>query len=160
MAPKSWLGQIVGIMCAVCGLLMVALPVSVVATNFSIYYSYAKARISLPPKMKVKLAEHANSFMGQHTVKDEKTYNKRNKVSPEKTLTNGNIENGHRRNSSTGSKKLRANTLPPIGSRGYNLWIGSVKKLKDDGRIAPTRKKDLAALVMALSSKGEWSAPE
>ena len=53
MSPKSWLGQIIGVLCAICGLLMVALPVSIIATNFSIYYSYAKARISLPPKKKV-----------------------------------------------------------------------------------------------------------
>ena len=70
MYPKSWLGQIIGILCAICGLLMLTLPVSVVATNFSVYHSYAKAYDSLPAKKMVKVAVDANRFFGPYPVQD------------------------------------------------------------------------------------------
>ena len=37
-------------MCACTGLLIVALPVSVIGSNFAFYYSYAQARMKLPSK--------------------------------------------------------------------------------------------------------------
>ena len=49
------MGKILGCCCALCGVLVIALPVSVVATNFSLFYTYAKARINLPPKSENKL---------------------------------------------------------------------------------------------------------
>ena len=44
-----------GCCCAMCGVLVIALPVSVVGTNFSLFYTYAKARLNLPPKAEQKL---------------------------------------------------------------------------------------------------------
>ena len=49
------MGKILGGFCALCGVLVIALPVSVVATNFSLFYTYAKARLNLPPKSENKL---------------------------------------------------------------------------------------------------------
>lgn len=49
------MGQILGCCCALCGVLVIALPVSVVATNFQLFYTYAKARLNLPPKAEQKL---------------------------------------------------------------------------------------------------------
>lgn len=43
-----------GACCALCGALVIALPVSVVGTNFTLFYTYAKARLNLPPKAKQK----------------------------------------------------------------------------------------------------------
>lgn len=37
-----------------CGVLVIALPVSVVGTNFTLFYTYAKARLNLPPKVEQK----------------------------------------------------------------------------------------------------------
>ena len=64
------MGQILGCCCALCGVLVIALPVSVVATNFSIYYTYAKARLNLPPKadQKVPLPKELTSLKAK---KDE-----------------------------------------------------------------------------------------
>ena len=162
MAPESWLGQIIGIMCAVCGLLMVALPVSVVATNFSIYYSYAKARISLPPKKKVKAAADANTFLGQNTMKEDSSSKGKNKVSPvingSAKTSNGAISNGKAHNSNPLGTK--GNKLPPLKNDKFQRIRDAVQKMKDQGIIKPKKKMDLAALVMVLSSKGDWSAPE
>lgn len=50
MVPMTWQGKIVGSLCAVSGVLMIALPVPVIVSNFSLYYSHAKARMNLPKR--------------------------------------------------------------------------------------------------------------
>lgn len=50
MVPKTIGGRIIGGICAIFGVLIVALPVSVIGNNFSTYYSHAQARLSLPRK--------------------------------------------------------------------------------------------------------------
>ncbi|XP_071107814.1 potassium voltage-gated channel protein Shaw-like [Haliotis cracherodii] len=37
--PKSWTGYIVGIMCALSGILLLALPIAIIASNFNTFYS-------------------------------------------------------------------------------------------------------------------------
>ena len=48
MVPKTFSGQIVGSLCALCGLLTIALPVPVIVSNFSLYYSHYQAKVKLP----------------------------------------------------------------------------------------------------------------
>ena len=50
MHPVTWVGKIVGSMCAICGVLIVALPVSIIGSNFSLFYTHAQARLKLPKK--------------------------------------------------------------------------------------------------------------
>lgn len=50
MVPKTIWGRIIGGICAIFGVLIVALPVSVIGNNFSTYYTHAQARLSLPKK--------------------------------------------------------------------------------------------------------------
>ena len=40
MVPKTYLGMFVGAMCAMAGVLVVALPVPVIVSNFAMYYSH------------------------------------------------------------------------------------------------------------------------
>lgn len=158
MYPTSWPGQLLGIMAAICGLLMVALPVSVVATNFSIYYSYAKARISLPPKKKVTVAADANNFLGQSTIKeDEKKLTKRHiKVAPLKPQNNKH-NSGELSGSPVGP---RGNKLPPLSNSTFKKVHRAVGQMKEQGMVKLKNKMDLATLVMVLSSKGNWEAPK
>ena len=118
---------------------MVALPVSVVATNFSIYYSYAKARIKLPPKKKVKAGEDANKFLivrhGKNIISPEQSPMLKNDLIMSKT-------------------KCKINNR----QRLIKKWHDAVDKMKRYGMIQP-RKMDLAQVVSALSSKGEWIMP-
>lgn len=44
-------------------MLVIALPVSVVASNFSLFYTYAKARLNLPPKKRRIAFSHALTSM-------------------------------------------------------------------------------------------------
>lgn len=50
MAPKTYLGMFVGSLCAVTGVLTIALPVPVIVSNFGLFYSHTKARAKLPKK--------------------------------------------------------------------------------------------------------------
>jgi len=50
LTPKTYLGMIVGSMCAVMGVLTIALPVPVIVSNFTLFYSHTKARAKLPKK--------------------------------------------------------------------------------------------------------------
>jgi len=46
MAPKTYLGMFVGTLCALGGVLTVALPVPVIVSNFAMYYSHTQVRHS------------------------------------------------------------------------------------------------------------------
>ena len=50
VVPMSLYGKMVGALCACSGLLMAALPISVIGSNFALYYSYAQARMRLPKR--------------------------------------------------------------------------------------------------------------
>ena len=50
VTPKSTAGKVVGGLCACSGVLILALPVSVIGSNFTLYYSYAQARLRLPKR--------------------------------------------------------------------------------------------------------------
>lgn len=48
--PKTYLGMLVGSVCALTGVLTIALPVPVIVSNFAMYYSHSQARSKLPKK--------------------------------------------------------------------------------------------------------------
>ncbi|MGH0162968.1 UNVERIFIED_CONTAM: hypothetical protein FKN15_055621 [Acipenser sinensis] len=52
MYPKTWSGMLVGALCALSGVLTIAMPVPVIVNNFGMYYSLAMAKQKLPRKRK------------------------------------------------------------------------------------------------------------
>lgn len=50
MAPKTYIGMFVGALCALAGVLTIALPVPVIVSNFAMYYSHTQARAKLPKR--------------------------------------------------------------------------------------------------------------
>ncbi|XP_051509336.1 potassium voltage-gated channel subfamily C member 4-like [Myxocyprinus asiaticus] len=52
MYPQTWLGMMVGALCAIAGVLTIAMPVPVIVNNFGMYYSLAMAKQKLPKKKK------------------------------------------------------------------------------------------------------------
>ncbi|CAD5114130.1 DgyrCDS3275 [Dimorphilus gyrociliatus] len=50
MTPKTYVGMFVGALCALLGVLTIALPVPVIVSNFALFYSHTQARAKLPKK--------------------------------------------------------------------------------------------------------------
>ncbi|XP_060072842.1 potassium voltage-gated channel protein Shaw-like [Ylistrum balloti] len=62
MTPRTGFGYVVGTICAVCGLLMLSLPVPIIVSNFTLYYSHAQAKMKLPKKNRNRLVGAANAL--------------------------------------------------------------------------------------------------
>lgn len=63
IVPVTWVGKIIGGACSICGLLVVALPISIIGSNFNLYYAHAQARLKLPRKRnKVLLSSITSDF--------------------------------------------------------------------------------------------------
>lgn len=45
VVPTTGMGYAVGALCAICGLLLLAMPVAIIASNFAEYYTYNRVRI-------------------------------------------------------------------------------------------------------------------
>ena len=74
MVPKTWAGLVVGSLCALSGVLVIALPVPVIVSNFSMFYSHTQVRRiesclkltffnTAPPKIKLKNTQAINSTL-------------------------------------------------------------------------------------------------
>ncbi|XP_066918705.1 voltage-gated potassium channel KCNC1-like isoform X1 [Clytia hemisphaerica] len=50
VVPQTLGGKVIGTLCALCGVLVVALPVPVVVSNFSLYYSHAQSKLRFTEK--------------------------------------------------------------------------------------------------------------
>lgn len=50
MYPETWSGMLVGALCALAGVLTIAMPVPVIVNNFGMYYSLAMTKQKLPKK--------------------------------------------------------------------------------------------------------------
>ncbi|KAL3116041.1 hypothetical protein niasHT_007341 [Heterodera trifolii] len=48
MTPHTWMGRLIGSICALAGVLTIALPVPVIVSNFAMYYSHTQARSKMP----------------------------------------------------------------------------------------------------------------
>ncbi|XP_060555933.1 potassium voltage-gated channel protein Shaw-like isoform X3 [Ruditapes philippinarum] len=82
--PRTALGYIIGTVCAVSGLLMLSLPVPVIVSNFTLYYTHAQARLKLPKKAKKQaLLSAANALVDPDvadTTSEESTATKNNSL--------------------------------------------------------------------------------
>lgn len=50
LVPKSYLGRLIGSVCALAGVLTIALPVPIIVSNFAMFYSHTQARSKMPKK--------------------------------------------------------------------------------------------------------------
>nr|QQY02506.1 potassium voltage-gated channel protein Shaw 2 [Cryptocotyle lingua] len=92
MVPKSYAGMVVGAMCAVTGVLTISLPVPVIVSNFSMFYSHMLARSKLPKKRRRILPVEAirpknkSGFPGRRGADDHGLNNLRKSIVPQVAL--------------------------------------------------------------------------
>lgn len=67
ITPVTTLGKIFGTLCAACSVIITALPISIIGSNFSLYYAHAQARLKLPKKARKALFGAANALVAQST---------------------------------------------------------------------------------------------
>lgn len=63
--PKTATGKVFGALCAALSIIITALPISIIGSNFSLYYSHAQAQMKLPKKSKRPMVGAANALMLQ-----------------------------------------------------------------------------------------------
>ncbi|XP_023692557.1 voltage-gated potassium channel KCNC2 isoform X2 [Paramormyrops kingsleyae] len=90
MYPETWSGMLVGALCALAGVLTIAMPVPVIVNNFGMYYSLAMAKQKLPKKRKKHIPQTAQGGsptyckaehnIGCNSTQVETCHNKGNRV--------------------------------------------------------------------------------
>lgn len=68
MVPKHPAGHVIGSACVLCGVLAIAFSVPIVVSNFSLYYSHAKARSQRPAESWRKRRRAADSDANEALV--------------------------------------------------------------------------------------------
>ncbi|XP_069136416.1 potassium voltage-gated channel protein Shaw-like [Argopecten irradians] len=114
MAPKSGLGYLVGSLCAISGVLVIALSVPAIVNNFTLYYTHAQSREKLKLRKRKFQKQRWNKLMSTTVfkIKFNKTEDKGH--SGFKTMMNGLMQ--------TGDKTPKINSVTPL-----NIEIGSDK---------------------------------
>ena len=75
IVPVTLPGKLVGTACAICGVLTIALPIPVIVSNFSLYYSHAKAKQKASQRKRPLVIGAANAlkviepFVGSRATK-------------------------------------------------------------------------------------------
>uniref|UniRef100_A0A0N5C1E1 BTB domain-containing protein n=1 Tax=Strongyloides papillosus TaxID=174720 RepID=A0A0N5C1E1_STREA len=106
MAPSTFLGKLVGSLCAIMGVLTIALPVPVIVSNFAMFYSHSQAREKLPRKrrrvlpveqVRLQARRYAQAMDGLSTGR------RRNAISLQNDKENNNV--------TTTTSKISNNTM-------------------------------------------------
>lgn len=66
MVPRTYAGMMIGALCALAGVLTIALPVPVIVSNFTMFYSHTQAREKLPRQRRRICASPLNTSQSPH----------------------------------------------------------------------------------------------
>ena len=78
MFPKGHQGKIVAVFCAITGTICTGMPIPIIANNFSLFYSYARTRISMTKNEEQEKIEKSNKENKKKVVKAARNLLNRN----------------------------------------------------------------------------------
>ena len=146
MTPKTWGGKLIGGACAICGLLVVALPISIIGSNFNLYYAHAQARLKLPRKKnKVMLNSITSDFSNRSAFSGPRRKGLR--VRSPAALETGDEEHPLSGMRSSISNRINSSVSPYEVKRGSRAWsIASSKSNSDvlannETKLSPTTSR-------------------
>ena len=148
MHPVTWVGKIVGSMCAICGVLIVALPVSIIGSNFSLFYTHAQARLKLPKKKNRLFIQQTSTIYSERQMPRRRAI--RRKASSRNSDTCSFMMWGDSRASSV------QGSIVPNGTKRSSVIAQDDSKLRNVSmRKAAKKISTIAVKIPALESPGE-----
>ncbi|XP_060076291.1 potassium voltage-gated channel protein Shaw-like [Ylistrum balloti] len=108
MTPKSGLGFLVGSLCAISGVLVIALSVPAIVNNFTLYYTHAQSREKLKQRKRKFQKQRWNKLMSTTVFKIKFNKTEDRGHSGFKTMVNGLMQ--------TGEKAPKINSVTPMNS--------------------------------------------
>lgn len=148
MHPVTWLGKVVGSMCAICGVLIVALPVSIIGSNFSLFYTHAQARLKLPKKKNRIFIQQTSTIYSDRQMPRRRAV--RRKASSRTSDTCSVMMCGDSRASSVQGYYL------PNGTKRSSVITQDERKFRTAVKKVPKKKlSTISVKIPALESPGE-----
>lgn len=147
MHPVTWLGKIVGSMCAICGVLIVALPVSIIGSNFSLFYTHAQARLKLPKKKNRLFIQQTSTMYSERHLPRRRAV--RRKVSSRASDNCSFMFCGDSRASSEQGYNI------PNGANRSSVIVQDDAKVHASVRKAPKKISTISIKIPSLESPGE-----
>ena len=148
MQPVTWVGKIVGSMCAICGVLIVALPVSIIGSNFSLFYTHAQARLKLPKKKNRLFIQQTSTIYSERQMPRRRAV--RRKASSRNSDTCSFMMCGDSRASS-----VQGSNVPNATKRSSVIAQDDSKLRNVSMRKAAKKISTIAIKIPALESPGE-----
>ncbi|KAM6453611.1 voltage-gated potassium channel KCNC4 isoform 1-T1 [Liasis olivaceus] len=152
MYPKTWSGMLVGALCALAGVLTIAMPVPVIVNNFGMYYSLAMAKQKLPKKKKKHIPRPAPL--------DSPTFCKSEDNSPHNSIQSYNSPLASATAAGVMERKrsdTKQNGDANVGLSDEEQPLSSPQEEKQLMRRSSTRDKNKKAATCFLLSTGDFS---
>ncbi|XP_033483769.1 voltage-gated potassium channel KCNC4 isoform X1 [Epinephelus lanceolatus] len=150
MYPQTWLGMMVGALCALAGVLTIAMPVPVIVNNFGMYYSLAMAKQKLPKKKKKHNPNPDAPTDSASFVKSETNSHRDSTQSDTCPLA---AEESISRNRSG-----RNLSVEPLRTTKLSAWLNTTgdSKQNGDANVALSEEEG-CSLTQPLSPSEKWS---
>lgn len=125
MVPRTYAGMLVGALCALAGVLTIALPVPVIVSNFTMFYSHTQAREKLP-RQRRRVVQVTTPLNDQSASWNAAPY----KMDNSNSWTAVRANNGTKApNNSTPSPLSKCPNMVTVVIKGTNCCWGSINYL-------------------------------
>ncbi|GFO21294.1 potassium voltage-gated channel protein shaw-like [Plakobranchus ocellatus] len=161
--PQTEGGYVLGSLCVLCGVLVVAFTVPIVVNNFTLYYSHAQSRMRLPPPKREELQKKlimknhkAQEFIEKLTMNVRKT-KQFNSLNAARGVT-GSEDNNISKDQDDGDSGLEV-CSSPIHNQHTNLQpMASTSTMCSFLSESPSLAANTSTTGTSVISSNKWSA--